>query len=347
MQEKKIISLRDSIVSAIGDFLHEEGFASDGITKLGILEIINQISDYREEGNMLFPEILITNNLNFFKTIPNREIIINEVDLSVTEFKKAIKLCAPLAVNSWIIFIEIKEMKIKYGITSAEMSETSLSIYNQTVGDLKISYQGTTIAYIRNIGQKTVELTGLKKSLIVSLTLDEYGKSDLNEIQRLCQHISSRCEAKYRANIKAFFEKVIDDALKTGHGNLIGIIDDDNLNDLKNGLKGKGGIYLIKPIDFEVLINEAEISKNNESAIELKSHASVLKSMLNHDGITIISNKGKVVGYHILIDDYLKKTDNVNGGARSKAFKSMEKCGLFEACFYKSQDGAIKLWVKK
>jgi hypothetical protein len=69
--------------------------------------------------------------------------------------------------------------------------------------------------------------------------------------------------------------------------------------------------------------------------------------MLNHDGITILSNKGKVIGYHILIGDFLNPGDKVEGGARSKAFKSMENCGLFNFCFYKSQDGNIKIWQKK
>ncbi len=350
MPEIKKASLRDSIIDSIGNFLYEEGFAKDDITKLGILEIINLISDYHEEGNALFPEILVTNSLDFFKTIPNKEILIQEAELSISEFKNAIKLCAPLATNSWIICIEIKGNRIKYGITSAEMSETSPSIYNQTVGQLKIEdYQGITIAYIRNIGQKTVELAGLKNKLIVSLTLDEQKELSQNEIQILCDSIVLNCEVKLRVNIKTFFEKVIDEALKNGHGNLIGIVEDneESLNALKAKITGNGGIYLSTPIDFEALIIDAELNKNNESSINLKTHSSVFKAMLNHDGITIISNKGKVIGYHILIDTYLKDGDVVVGGSRSKAFKSMENSELFSLCFYKSQDGNLKLWQKK
>jgi hypothetical protein len=346
MPEIKKASLRDSIIESIGNFLYEEGFEKDDITKLGILEIINLISDYHEEGNALFPEILVTNSLDFFKTIPNKEIIIQEADLSISEFKNALKLCAPLATNSWIIFIEVKSNRIKYGITSAEMSETSPSIYNQTVGQLKVEdYQGITIAYIRNIGQKTVELAGLKNRLIVSLTLDEPKELSQNEIQLLCEKISSNCDEKLKVNIKTFFEKIIDEALKNGHGNLIGIVDDNEeaVAQLKETIKGNGGIYLSTPIDFESLITDSETNKNNESSINLKTHSSVLKSMLNHDGITIISNKGKVIGYHILIDSYLNEGDVVIGGARSKAFKSMENCGLFILCFYKSQDGNLKI----
>ncbi len=350
MSEIKKASLRDSIIDSIGNFLWEEGFAKDDITKLGILEVINLISDYHEEGNALFPEILVTNSLDFFKTIPNKEIVIQEAPLSINEFKNSIKLCAPLATNSWIIFIEVKDDKIKFGITSAEMSETSPSIYNQTVGQLKIEeIKGITIAYIRNIGQKTVELSGLKNKFIVSLTLDQPKELSHNEIQILCDTISSKTFDKYRVNIKTFFEKVIDDALKIGHGNLIGVVEDEEeaINKLKATIVSNGGIYLRNPIDFEQLVSESEIDRNNQTSINLKAHSSVLKAMLNHDGITIISNKGKVIGYHILIGDFLKPDDKVEGGARSKAFKSMENCGLFNFCFYKSQDGNIKIWQKK
>jgi hypothetical protein len=350
MAETKKTSLRDSTIDSIGNFLWEEGFAKDDITKYGILEIINSISDYHEEGVALFPEILVTNSLDFFKTIPNTEIIIQEKDLSISEFKNVLKLCAPLAGNSWIVFIEVRNNRIKYGITSAEISETSPSIYSQTVGQLKVdAFQSITIAYIRNIGQKTVELAGMKNRLIVSLTLDEPKELSQNEVGMVCERIASGCDEKFRINIKTFFEKIIDDALKNGHGNLIGIIDDDeaSITALKAEITGNGGIYLPNPIDFQTLITDAETDKSNESSIALKIHSSVLKSMLNHDGITIISTKGKVIGYHILIADYIKEGDEVVGGARSKAFKSMENCELFDLCFYKSQDGNLKLWQKK
>jgi hypothetical protein len=254
MSDVKEASLRESTIVSVGDFLFEEGFVNDDITKLGILEIINLISDYHEEGNVLFPEILIINNLNFFKTIPNKEIVIIKYTLlSIDEFKNAIKLCAPLATNSWIIFIEVKDGRIKFGIINAEMSETSPSIYNQTVGQLKIeNFDKITIAYIRNIGYKTVELAGFKKRLIVSLTLDEPKKISHNNIQALCDSMSSRTDEKYKINIKTFFEKIIDDALKKGHGNLIGVVEDeeDYIINLKNTIVDNGGIYLPNPINF-------------------------------------------------------------------------------------------------
>jgi len=337
-------SLREHVLASIGNFLYKEGFQTNDITPLGILEAINLISDYHEEGIALFPEIIVTNSLEFFKTIPNKDVIIAEGDLSVNEFRKAIKLCAPLAIDSWVIFIEVTENKIKYGLVSAEMTETSLSIYNQTVGDLKVEYDKTTIAYIRNIGQKTVELSGLKNKLTVSLTLDAPTEMTFNEISTISRAISSKCDENFRQQIATFFEKIITMALRIGHGNLVAVIDETDealaaLNDAE-----KNGTYLPVPINFEQLIIEAETDKSNETSINLKSYSSILKAMLNHDGITVFTNKGKLIGYHLLINAYEKEGQVLIGGARTKAFASMQNSKLFISCFYKSQDGNMKIW---
>jgi hypothetical protein len=338
-------SLREHVLASIGNFLYKEGFQTNDITPLGILGAINLISDYHEEGIALFPEIIVTNSLEFFKTIPNKEVVIAEEILSVDEFKKAIKLCAPLAIDSWVIFIEITENSIRYGLVSAEMTETSLSIYNQTVGDLKIEYDKTTIAYIRNIGQKTVELSGLKNKLTVSLTLDAPTEMTFNEISTISKAVSAKCNENYRQQIATFFEKIITMALRIGHGNLIGVIDETDEAIACLLASEKNGTYLPAPINFEQLIVEAENDKSNETSINLKSYSSILKAMLNHDGITVFTNTGKLIAYHLLINTHEKEMQVLIGGARTKAFASMQNCNLFLSCFYKSQDGNMKIWT--
>ena len=354
MQKTKKVSLRIRILESIGNFLFEEGFITDGyidgtILKEGILQVINLLSDYHEEGRALFPEVLITNNREFLKTIAHKEISIEEkVPISVEAFNKVIKLCAPLATNSWIIFIEVKARILNYGIVSAEISETTPSMYHQTVGKFMVEYDDTKIAYIRNIRQKTVELSGFKKKLQVILTLDAPKKITSNEVYILSEEITFSCDIKYKNNICSFFEKIIDDALKNGHGNLIGVVEDSSvtIERLKKEIGGKGGVYLPTALDFEEYVTLAEETKDVPSSINLKNFASVFKTMLNHDGITIVSDKGRVIGYHILIPDYTTSTDIIEGGTRSKAFKSMQNCGYFKFCFFKSQDGNIKTWKK-
>jgi hypothetical protein len=344
-KEIKKSSLREDILSAIGEFLYDEGFARCQKTKEGILELINLISDYYEEGVHLFPEVIISNDINeLFKTIPNRELVIQESELSVDEFKNAVKLCAPLATDSWTIFIEVNNNRIRFGLATAEMSETSPSLYHQTVGEMGVELSGVTVAYIKNISQKTVELVGLKKKSIVSLTLHNVEQLLSDEVKRLSFRIVKSVNNESESLISSYVEKIINEAIKIGHGNLIGVVDsrDEAIQKLKADLND--GIYLKEPIDLAQLIMIAETEKRNDTSIALKSFSKVIMSMLNHDGITLFTTDGKVIGYHMFIKSYIPDESSFVGGARTRAFESMKYSKLFNCCFYKSQDGNIKYW---
>jgi hypothetical protein len=341
------VSLRDFAEKSIAEFLGSEGFIKNEILTHGLLEITNLISDYHEEGAPLFPEIIITESLKIFETIPKQILQIKESELSSVEFRNAIKLCAPLALESWVIFIEISESKLKYGLVTAEMSETSLSIYDQIFGQLKIEYEEIAAVYVRNIGEKVVELIGLKNSMVVSLTLAEPKETNRTEINQISAAISNKCGEEYKVQIISFIEKTINAALRTGHGNLIAIVEDEekSINDLKT--KETNCIYLKKEIDFEKLIFVAETDKTIESSAILKAFTSIAKSMLNHDGITVFTNRGKILGYHLLIENYEGEGGKILGGSRLRAFHSICNCNFFCGGFYKSQDGNMKIWLKK
>ena len=346
-QDTKMTSLRDNILASIAEFLLDENFANNVILKEGILELINLLSDYSEEGTALFPEVLITNNApEFFKTISNREVFISEQNITISEFKNIIKLCAPLAVGSWIIYIEVSSEKLRYGLVDAEMTETSPSIYEQTVGELKVEQEGINLAYLRNIGSKTVELTGFKKRLVVSLTLDKTESTGNNDVHRISHQITSECEEEYQGQIRTFINKTIEDAIKHGHGNLIGVIKDCDYTIEKLKEKLKDGVYLGEAIDISDFVIYTEKEKTNESSVSLMAYSSVLSSMLNHDGITLMTNTGKVLGYHMFIESITKGEEKLVGGARTRAFQSMVNSDLFTACFYKSQDGNSKIWKR-
>ncbi|MBD0725044.1 hypothetical protein B6A10_07630 [Flavobacterium sp. L1I52] len=346
VQDIKIASLRENTLASIAEFLLDENFQNSTILKEGILELINLLADYYEEGTHLFPQVLITNNsTEFFKTISNREILISNQSLSVSEFKNIIKLCAPLTVGSWIIYIEVNDNKLKYGLVDAEMTETSPSIYEQTVGELKVDPKDINIAFLRNIGSKTVELTGLKKKLIVSLTLDKIEISD-NVILQISKEITKSLDQEYQIPIMTFIDKTIQDAVKQGHGNLIGVVKDDEtiISKLKDSLSD--GVYLNTPIDIADYIIYTEKEKTNESSISLMAFSKVMISMLNHDGITLLTDKGRILGYHIFIKSIEINGIQLVGGARTRAFQSMVNLDMFSACLYKSQDGNSKIWIK-
>ncbi|TWP26227.1 hypothetical protein ETU09_11045 [Apibacter muscae] len=338
-------SLKENALSAVGDFLYEENFPKTPQLKEGILEIINLISDYYEEGERLYPEILIVTDWDYFKSISNREIIVNSTELISSEFSNILKLCAPLAVGNWNIVIEIKDNQLKYGLIDAEIIETSPSLYEQTVGKLGIVQKEYSLAYIRNIGSKTVELIGQLGRLIISLDLIEHNLDENNDIQSICECITLKCLSDLRETINTFINKTLNETFRIGHGNLIAIVDDDEVTIQKLKTKFEDCIYLEKPIDFQEFIKNCEMEKSNGASVNLISHGKILISMFNHDGITILTNTAKVIGYHMFIPKISGDVD-VNGGARTRAFQSMINSKCFFACFYKSQDGKSKYWKR-
>lgn len=137
--------------------------------------------------------------------------------------------------------------------------------------------------------------------------------------------------------------------MKAGHGNLIGVVEDDSdaIEQIKTELHD--GIYLHEPIDIVELVEQAEAEKTNESSIRLTAHTSLVSSMLNHDGITLFTTKGRLIGYHLFIKskpEVQEAEGEVVGGARSRAFEAMKGLNL-KACLYKSQDGNMKYYEKE
>ena len=62
-------SLRKTVSSEIGTFLLNNGFSQKDPDKNPILvnelvSIVNSLSDYYEEGEHLYPEVLLTNNIS-------------------------------------------------------------------------------------------------------------------------------------------------------------------------------------------------------------------------------------------------------------------------------------------
>lgn len=61
-------SLRETVSAEIGTFLLNNGFAlaenaKNPIFQEELVSIANSLSDYYEEGTHLYPEVLLTNNL--------------------------------------------------------------------------------------------------------------------------------------------------------------------------------------------------------------------------------------------------------------------------------------------
>lgn len=143
-------SLRSHVLDLIGSFLYEEKFPNSTHLKEGILNLIDATSSYREEGEELYPEIFITDDIDaVLRTLPFcKQVEIASKPESVLEFSKALKLCAPLSKDGWVIYISVNNGDMKYGLVSTEISELSPTFRKQSVGELSENGDEYAIAYL-------------------------------------------------------------------------------------------------------------------------------------------------------------------------------------------------------
>lgn len=331
----KVISNRDAALYEIDKLLKENGYSANNTMIEGVADIVNKIADYHEEGVKLYPEVIILHDYYSFKPLQARTEIVYEGEIKVNDYSKAMKLCAPLAVGNWNIFIVLPDDKhISYGLVSVERKETSLDLVTQAIdmgGD-------DGIIYIRNVGSKNVELKTKHKSCVISLTLD--GNMDFQDsnLQKLVETMLK--DLDHEPVLHNFIAKTIKDALNEGHGNLIAVCKRENLELCLE--KMTGGARLTPSINIPELLKEDTVIHSNETSVAIKSNMTLVKSIINHDGITFFSTRGELLGYHYIVDNSKVGDGNAVGGSRTKAFEALKTIEGIEGRFFKSQDGITK-----
>ncbi|WP_122411571.1 hypothetical protein [Pseudomonas viridiflava] len=339
-------SLRSHVLDTIGSFLYEEEFPTFPYLKEGILNLIDATSSYREEGEELYPEIFITDNIDsVLETLPFcKNVQIDKRPASVKELGGALKLCAPLSRNGWVIYINVEQHYISYGVVSSELSELSPAFRTQAVGELSQNGEDYAIAYLQNVGNKTVLLKGSEASALICLTLSRRSGTYGHELSKLCSAITEDLNSTHRDAMQSYFNKIIGQALIVGHGNLIGVVKDSDVEIGQLKARHADGIYLDKPIDMHELLAASEEQKTRDASTANRLFSSLLESMLNHDGMTVLTTAGRVLGYHIFVKPQGNEPEGLDGGARTRAFEIMTLSQCFVCCFYKSQDGNEKIW---
>jgi len=338
-------SLREHILESIGNFLYRESFPTSPIIPQGLLSLLDSIGHYMEEGSRLYPEILLTTSLELTTRSlqPKRTIEIQTLPITVENFTHALKISAPLAKDGWIIFIETSTTNIRFGLISIESSEFSPSLYNHLVGNLAQEECGAPFAYIRSPAEQIVHLKGTRSEIFVSLSLKENTRTISDELPALSKYISKDVGAEIQEFSMTYFNKLLEGVVKQPHGNLIAVVEDNRSKIEKAKRRFPDGIYLPSPLDMVDFLKQSEQLRSREASTFLRTYGTLVQGMLSLDGVTLFSTKGRVLGYHIFVKE--KKTStSIEGGARSRAFKILHESGLFSCCFYKSQDGNMKIW---
>lgn len=345
----KAISLRYTVSGEVEEFLELETMTCPHIKK-GMVELINQVSSYKEEGRMLFPELYLTDDLkSITESLVGCEfILIGKAPKSDAIILSALKKCAPLAIGGWCIYILSIGDSFEFGLFRSGSSIVSIPIPQSL---LSAGNSERNLILVRQVADKVVETKGVKgNSLLINFGVKSTTKLSPADIQdKFIDKILQKVDYSIKDQCRIFLSRLFQYVTQNGHGTLSLVIDKDE--ECPDFLRD--GIVLAEKISFADKIVELNRSSDKESGLnvletnsKLNGVFNLISGMMMSDGITVFSNEGSVCAYSIFLkhpeDDAGLK--NVAGGARSRTYYVMSRklTAKLTAVYIQSQDGHSK-----
>jgi hypothetical protein len=342
MKNGKPISLRPLILGEAVPFLEKEGMECL-ITQNGIVSLVNQLVNYREEGKDLFPNIYIVDNIELvLKALPlSQHCYIGQGEKTKETMLRALKKCAPLTEADWSIYIQRNQVNFSYGVFRAGTSLLSVSIEDFLINN---GTEEIKVILLHQISDKLIEIKGAQNEpLMISFGgREETNKSPIENQFEFIKTIVKNVDSSIKEQTSNFFKKVFNEILKVGHGTLACTISGNKKTIPK---KLEDGIILKERINIPEIIKELLEKDDLQANSKLNGYFTIIIGMMESDGITVFTDTGEVAAYNVFVKhpDSIAKT-NTSGGARSRTFLTLYKLigkGI-ESAYIQSQDGKIE-----
>lgn len=326
------ITFRTQLIGGVTEFCQESGLHLLA-NSLHLVELIVLLARLKEEGTSLCPKVYLTNNMDVLVSmLPEVErIIIGTSTPDIQGIKEALKKCAPLAIGGWLVYIYDNQHEIEFGLFKGSSNPISV-----LVDDVLMSENDDLIVVKAfQVAGECVEVRSNngKFHYVYLNHRKEDTPPPLQFLNELVEAIVIQVDEKNKEPVTSFLRRLLFEALRQSHGCLIAVT---NMNRAPKFL-ADDGIILKDPIDFEYLVSK---TKNKDlSPFCLDNKGSLLKGMLNTDGIILFDSRAKLLGYNCFVK--VNRNEEVIGGARKRAFAALSsKIGKgLCAVFMQSQDG--------
>ncbi|HEV2221817.1 MAG TPA: hypothetical protein VGR84_02335 [Candidatus Acidoferrales bacterium] len=336
------ISIHSNLSAALPAFLRKENL-HDRETGDAVGSLVTLLSNYREEGRRLFPEVFFFNDIaNTLQTLPNSEqVVIGTGPKTSATLDVAMKRCAPLAQWGWSIYVMRTRTQFEYGLIRCGLTALSLTAFELLIeeGDESLPAIG-----IRHISQHEIEVSGACKNRL-RIHFGRVRRSDDDPVligARFCRSIVTRVPSEVREQVHNFYRRILGGVLKSGHG-CLAIVLRSRPGERRLPSKFRDGVVIEPPIDISKKVATLLKGNNCESDVRLRATAALIRGMLSSDGITVFGSDGSVRAYNVFIKNPIRATGNApgSGGARHRAYASL--CSWvgydIDSAFFLSQDG--------
>lgn len=341
----KATSFRHMLKGMLADFLEDEGIRCHD-TQAALLTLVVALSHYTEEGQSLFPKVLLCADLTRHLALiqGSGPIEVGKGPKGSKTISRALKKCAPLAKGGWVIYVLLNDTEFQYGVFRAPFSPTALDI-SDTLVSVQQDSQDFTAILASQLTEKAVELTGVRsgRRLIYFSDTSEDAPSPKIALDKLVDLCCSDVPIKIKDPVASFITATLYEAIRECHGTLVAVLppgDDRFFSDLTD----RGGV-LGEPIDLAELVREYHVLKSEDTLASLRAYGTLLSGMIASDGIVILDDRCRIRGYNCFVTSKPgidPAADGQNGGARKRAFEQL--CllvddGRLRGCFFRSADG--------
>ena len=308
----------DRAKSSVVDFFEKEFENFPPLLMSHFLNKFNDLLNYTEEGRVIRPKIIFTNNVDsIIRSINKCQALTLFEDSDATKFNSRLKSILPIIKDDWCFFVEIKEGKVNYGLimtfTSIKDRNFLRSILENT--SMKNKADKTYCIVARPLNFYSMMLHSISgNDLVINFSLDTTKKNVYNEeINDFVNAALSKLKTTQRKlqDMKNMYHNILSNVMSYVNGSICVVVDKDYKD---NGLF-EDGIWLKEPIPFSKLFTQSK-SYNEE---KLQAYADLLLNMLGFDGITIVDNLGRLRAYNVFVEPNSKKVGYIVGGARKRA----------------------------
>ncbi len=332
----------DGAKERVTNFFEQEFPSFSPLILSNFLNRFNDLLNYSEEGKFIRPNIVFTNNIEAVtKAIPKTNLLTIFEDKDATQFSSRLKSILAIAERNWMMFIDIKEQKVSYGLLMSFGSIKDKRAINALIENNSLKDKPTKISCIlaRPLNFYTMSLHSISgEDLIVNFSLDKSKHTNFSvEVKEFVDATFSKLRTTQRKlqDMKTMYLNIFSNVMSDVNGSICVIVDKEYKD---NGLFSDG-IWLKEPISFSKLFTQSK----SYSEEKLQAYATLFINMLNFDGITIIDNKGQIRAYNVFVEPNSKRVGYIVGGARKRAayyLLSSKRKGII-GVYFQSHDGEV------
>ena len=332
----------DNAKQSITNFFEREFSGFPPLILSNFLSKFNDLLNYSEEGNVIRPKIVFTDNIDaVLKVLPKVNVLTVFEDNDGANFLNRLKSLLAIAKRNWFIYVEFKDGVIRYGLVISFTSIKDKSALNVLLETNALKDKPVSCVIVRALNLYTMSINSTKgNNLLVNLSVDKAKTNTFNtEVKEFVDATFSKLRTTQHKlqDMKNMYINIFTNVMNDVNGTICVIVDKDyNYNE--NGIFADG-IWLKEPISFSKLFTQSK-SYDEE---KLQAYADLLFNMINFDGITILDNKGRLRAYNVFVEFNSKRVNYIVGGARKRAayyILGSKRKGLV-GVYFQSHEGEV------